>query len=219
MIGLRGLTWEHPRGHAGLVAASQVIEQEMGTVRVAWDTHSLAAFSASPIAEVVGDHDLVIFDHPFVGDVSKDKVLLDLSRFLDADFVANLEKDVVDHGIDIYRYDGGLWALPIDAACQVSALRSDLCARAGLNTEALREMTLTDIIARLSAKNLKAGDIFQWRRQSDDLFHYLLQARLTALCRRPHGSCRGWPRSHRHDEDDTGRGARRRARLGFHRMS
>lgn len=160
MITLKGLTWDHPRAIDGLVAATREVERTLGTVRVTWDTHSLDDFSANPIGETIGDYDFVIYDHPFIGDVSRDRVMLDLSRHLDPGFIAELEADAVGYGVDIYRNEAGLWALPIDAACQVAAFRPDLCARAGLNTESLRDLPLPEIIARLRAAGLKLAISF-----------------------------------------------------------
>ncbi len=160
MINLKGLTWDHPRGIAGLVAATREIERAMPDVRVTWHTHSLEDFSANPIGETIGDHDFIIYDHPFVGDVARDGVMLDLSQHLDPDFVAELETDAVGYGVAIYRNDAGLWALPVDAACQVAAFRPDLCARAGLTAETLRDLPLPEIIARLREAGLKLAISF-----------------------------------------------------------
>lgn len=160
MITLKGLTWDHPRAIDGLVAATREVERTLDRIRVTWDTHSLEDFSANPIGETIGDCDFIIYDHPFIGDVARDKVMLDLSQHLDADFLAELEADAVGYGVDIYRNDAGLWALPIDAACQVAAFRPDLCARAGLTAETLRDLPLPEIIARLRAAGLKLAISF-----------------------------------------------------------
>ena len=160
MIELKGLTWDHPRGLDGLVAATREIERTMPDVRVTWDTHSLADFSANPIGETVGDYDFVIFDHPFIGDIARDGVMLDLSQHLDARFLAELELDAVGFGVEIYRNEAGLWALPVDAACQVAAFRPDLCARAGLTALELRALPLPEIIARLNEAGLKLAISF-----------------------------------------------------------
>lgn len=159
MIELRGLAWDHPRGIAGLHAVSPQIEARLG-VRLTWDVHSLADFSAADISQTASRYDLVIYDHPFVGDVSQGGHLVDLSEYLDAAFLADLRADTVGHGVELFEYDGGQWGLPLDAAVQVAAFRPDLCAHAGFDADALAGAPLGDVLDKLAREGLRVAISF-----------------------------------------------------------
>lgn len=154
MITLKGIAWDHPRGYAGLLAVNDAIAAELGTARIDWQVHSLQDFSAASLGETAERYDLILFDHPFSGDASGG-ILLDLSAHMAPETLADLRADTVGFGVDIFDYEGGVWGLPVDAACQVAAFRPDLCARAGLDEAALRHAPLEAVIDRLAAQGLK----------------------------------------------------------------
>jgi multiple sugar transport system substrate-binding protein len=155
---LKGTAWDHPRASAGLDAVNSRIAAELGA-RIEWDLHSLAVFSADPLAKTVEGYDLILFDHPYSGDASGG-LLLDLSRYLAPAALDDLRADTVGFGVDLFDYDGGVWGLPIDAACQVAAFRPDLCARAGLDEKFLRAATLDEIVDALRREKLKLAISF-----------------------------------------------------------
>lgn len=159
MTELVGIAWDHPRGYAGLRAVNARLEEELG-VTVRWEVHSLAEFSAASIAAVAERYDLVVYDHPFVGDVSAGGVLVDLSRYLAPQRLAELRRDTVGHGMALFDWDGGLWGLPIDAAVQVAAFRPDLCAKAGLDAASLADASLDAIIDALAGTGKKIAISF-----------------------------------------------------------
>jgi hypothetical protein len=64
MVTLRGITWDHPRGRAPLVATAAAFARDHD-VRITWDARSLYAFGAQPLEQVAQDYDLRIIDHPF----------------------------------------------------------------------------------------------------------------------------------------------------------
>src|SRR3546814_11047065 len=60
----RGLTWDHPRGYNALAAAAATrTDGELG-----WDKQPLEGFEAHPIADLCARYDLVVLDHPHVGE-------------------------------------------------------------------------------------------------------------------------------------------------------
>ncbi|MER6941057.1 sugar ABC transporter substrate-binding protein, partial [Nocardioides sp. NPDC000441] len=59
----RGLTWDHPRGRDALVAAAEASDLDL-----TWDVHPLSGFESTPIEEIAADYDLVVLDHPHLGD-------------------------------------------------------------------------------------------------------------------------------------------------------
>lgn len=77
----------------------------------------------------VADYDLVIYDHPFVGEAARNGMMVDLSTLLTDTQVQMFEADSLGPSWQSYGHDGGIWALPIDAAAQVAAYRPDLLSR------------------------------------------------------------------------------------------
>jgi multiple sugar transport system substrate-binding protein len=119
------MTWDHPRGYDPLVACSSVWEARTG-VRVEWDRRSLQDFESFPVAELAESYDLIVIDHPHVGQITREQCLVPLDDGRD---IALLRKDYVGASLASYEWQGRLWALPIDAAAQVQAWRPDRLAR------------------------------------------------------------------------------------------
>ncbi len=123
MTTLRGLTWDHTRGWAPLAATSQVFRDHRPDVRVDWDRESLWAFGEGGLTHAAQVYDLIIVDHPMVG------VMAESGLF--RPFPARPRAAAVGLSAPSYHLDGHQWALPVDAACQVSVFRPDLLAHAG----------------------------------------------------------------------------------------
>lgn len=115
------MTWDHPRGYAPLVACSAIWEARTG-VRIEWERRSLQDFESFPVAELAERYDLVVIDHPHVGQITRVGCLVPLGAGAD---VASLEKRYIGASLASYFWEGHLWALPIDAAAQVQAWRPD----------------------------------------------------------------------------------------------
>lgn len=150
MMRLRGITWDHPRGYRGLEAATAAYEAIAPGVRVVWERHSLHHFESHPIDDLAAQYDLIVLDHPSMGEVAQAHCLMDLSPYGDRLDLGRLEADTVGSSFASYRYGGGQWALPLDAACQVAVYRPDLLAQAGV---AVPE-TLDDVHALARAGHL-----------------------------------------------------------------
>ena len=97
--------------------------------RSTWDRRSLYEFGEAPLDAVLGNYDLVIFDHPFIGDIAEGALMVPFDDHLSAEEKAFFERDSVGKSWQSYQRDGRQWALPIDAACQVASYRPDLLAR------------------------------------------------------------------------------------------
>ncbi len=123
---LKGLTWDHPRGYAPLVAGVAEYESTHPGLKILWERRSLRDFGEAPIENLIGNYDLLIVDHPFVGFASAHEVLIDLAPFVIQAERERFAADSVGPSWESYWYDGGLWALPIDAATQVASYRPDL---------------------------------------------------------------------------------------------
>ena len=131
---LKGMTWDHPRGYAGLEAASRLYESETGT-GIAWDRRSLQEFADAPLGEIAENYDLIVLDHPHVGMIADTGSLHPLPMPDDADQAS------LGGSLESYIWRGQLWAYPIDAACQVAVMRPDLCDAQPLDWESLVEGT------------------------------------------------------------------------------
>lgn len=165
MIRLKGMTWDHPRGYAPLEKASELYRQTHPDVEITWTRRSLQAFADRPLSLMTKEYDLLVVDHPHVGEAERDKSLLPLNG---AGYDAQLEefsKRSVGPSYESYFYNGSLWALPIDAATQVACFRPDLLPKApqtwsevvDLSRKGLVTMPLKPIDAMASVCSLSAN--------------------------------------------------------------
>ncbi|MGW8482271.1 hypothetical protein ACWGJP_03990 [Microbacterium sp. NPDC055903] len=120
-----GLTWDHPRGRNALEAASGDLG---GGDTLRWEVQPLEGFESAPIDELARRYDLLVLDHPHLGDALSTGSLRPLDELFDSAQVQAWTDAAVGPSIASYRAEGRLWALPLDAATQVSARRRDLVA-------------------------------------------------------------------------------------------
>lgn len=121
---LRGMTWSEPRGCAPLMACSELWRAKTG-VSVSWDKRSLQDFEAFSVEELARQYDLLVIDHPHVGQAARVGCLAAFDEPFRAPDRATLERGSVGPSWPSYSYEGRQWALPIDAAAQVMAWRPD----------------------------------------------------------------------------------------------
>ena len=124
MTVLNGMTWDHPRGYDPLAEGSRRW-QELSGVEIHWDRRSLQDFEAFPVAELARQYDLMIIDHPHVGQAVREACLSPLDEEDAAARCADSAAASVGPSWDSYNYAGRQWALPVDAATQVQAWRPD----------------------------------------------------------------------------------------------
>ncbi|PKP93361.1 MAG: hypothetical protein CVT77_05760 [Alphaproteobacteria bacterium HGW-Alphaproteobacteria-16] len=117
----RGLTWDHPRGYNALAAAATRAEG----LALHWDKHPLEGFESHPIADLCARYDLVVLDHPHVGEAVAGDCLIPVEELFDAEEIAVWRAAVAGPSLASYHYAGRHWALPLDAATQVMAYRRD----------------------------------------------------------------------------------------------
>ena len=123
---LRGITWNHSRALPPLIAASQRYEELHPQIRIQWDKRSLDEFGHASLAELARSYDLLVVDHPMLGEAHRDGILLDLKPHLEPAVLAKLDIDALGPCLDSYRYESRLYALPIDAAAPAASYRPDL---------------------------------------------------------------------------------------------
>jgi multiple sugar transport system substrate-binding protein len=127
-VALRGMTWSHPRGYDPLVACSRIWREKTG-VSVSWEKRSLQDFETYPVEELAKAFDLIVIDHPHVGQITAEGCLEPLDiKGRDAER-AELKAQSVGGSYNSYGWEGHQWAFPIDAATQVQAVRHDLVAQ------------------------------------------------------------------------------------------
>ena len=126
---LTGLTWDHPRAWTRLFAETERYNLNQTDVVLSWEKHSLRGFEATPIAESAKKYDLIVLDHPFVGEAAEGGALVNLLDYPDIFNFPNLVESYIGPSYTSYAYGCGVWALPIDGACQTSVARPDLMGR------------------------------------------------------------------------------------------
>lgn len=127
-VTLKGMTWSHPRGFDPMVHCSTIYREKTG-VEIAWEKRSLQDFESYPVDELARAYDLIVIDHPHVGQVTHENCLMPLDvDGREAERTA-LSAATVGPSYESYFWQGRQWAFPIDAATQVQAFRPDGLAR------------------------------------------------------------------------------------------
>jgi multiple sugar transport system substrate-binding protein len=124
-LSLKGMTWSHPRGHDPMVACSAQWRERTG-VAIEWEKRSLQDFESFPVQELARRYDLIVIDHPHVGQITAEACLAPLDVPGRQDERAALAAGTVGASYRSYEWAGRQWAFPIDAAAQVQAWRPDL---------------------------------------------------------------------------------------------
>ncbi len=126
---LKGMTWSHPRGYDPMVACSALWAQKTG-VSISWEKRSLQDFESFPVEELARAYDLIVVDHPHVGQITAENCLAPLDVPGREAERAALAAASVGKSYPSYAWQGRQWAFPVDAAAQVQAWRPDLIDKA-----------------------------------------------------------------------------------------
>ncbi|MEP7457209.1 extracellular solute-binding protein [Phyllobacterium sp. SB3] len=126
---LKAMTWSHPRGYDPMVACSALWHEQTG-VSIVWDKRSLQDFESFPVEELARAYDLIVIDHPHVGQITRENCLLPLEHNDRKNEFQALSDGSVGQSFPSYNWQGHQWAFPVDAAAQVQAWRPDLIANA-----------------------------------------------------------------------------------------
>lgn len=109
-----GLTWDHPRGYKALEAAS-----ESGPVT--WSRQPLEGFESHPIADLASRYDLLVLDHPHIGEAIAEDCLRSIEDWFAPADIEAWASGTIGAALESYRWDGRHYALPLDIAMQVMA--------------------------------------------------------------------------------------------------
>jgi len=119
-----GLTWDHPRGYDALAAAAATARKS--GLRIQWDRQPLEGFESAAIDRLAQEYDLLVIDHPHLGDALDKRCLQEISALFDPSRLAAWRDQSIGQSFSSYSYGAGQWALPLDAATQVAAWRPEL---------------------------------------------------------------------------------------------
>lgn len=133
MIEIKGMAWNHPRGYQPLIAASKEFKKVHPKISIKWDVRTLKEFGDMPIESLIERYDLITIDHPYMGQADKKGLLLKLEGHIPNSRLNILQNQSLGPCFDSYKYNGHVYALPIDAAAQVAAYRSDILSEFGLS--------------------------------------------------------------------------------------
>ena len=146
-VELRGMTWDHSRGYDPMVATSECFAEIRPGVSITWERRSLQAFADRPIKDMASDYDLMVIDHPHVGQVARSGELLPLDSLGHDSELGELASRSVGASHRSYEFDGRQWALAIDAATPVAAFRSDIIENAPSEWSEVVELARKGLVA------------------------------------------------------------------------
>ncbi|MCW9705256.1 extracellular solute-binding protein [Fodinibius salsisoli] len=141
-IQLKGITWNHSRGLIPMVATAQRYSELHPQIDIEWRVRSLQEFADKPLDDLIGEYDLLVIDHPWVGYVAETGILVPLDEYLSTSFLEDQASNSVGKSYESYSWDSRQWALPIDAAAPVASSRPDLLRQA----EVERPETFEDLL-------------------------------------------------------------------------
>jgi multiple sugar transport system substrate-binding protein len=128
---LRGITWDHPRGFGPMVATARRWHELHPEVEIVWEKRTLQAFADESIAALARQFDLLVVDHPSMGEAAAHGLFLPLEQHLPAGFLREQADNSVGASHVSYQINGSQWALAIDAAAPIAGWREDVLAAAG----------------------------------------------------------------------------------------
>lgn len=162
-ISLRGITWGHSRGFVPMVATAQRYAELHPGVQITWELRSLQAFADQSIAALSERYDLLVIDHPSIGEAAAHGLFVPLDEHLPAEFLADQAAHSVGASHPSYRLQGHQWTLATDAATPVSAARLDVLARHGRGVPGTWDELLDLARAGLVAfAGLKLDGLMHW---------------------------------------------------------
>ena len=122
---LKGLSWGHRRATGPLRPLVDRFRQMRPDVDIEWTVRPLSDFEHQGLAGVAEQFDLIIYDHPFSGDLLASRAFVALDEHLSG-LAPDDDARFVGGSLNSYRYGGAVWGAPIDGATQHAIYRSDL---------------------------------------------------------------------------------------------
>ena len=104
-IVLRGMTWDHRRAIDPLVSTMPGFRARRSDVDIFWTARPLHGFEFDPVQELAQQFDLIVLDHPFVGDIAATGCLEPLDLLIDL-FLRDFNQKILLAAADIDNFDG-----------------------------------------------------------------------------------------------------------------
>src|SRR5690606_20502147 len=101
---LKALTWDHPRGFDALAAAARRPELAESGLAIDWEKQPLEGFESHPIADLCARYDLVVLDHPHVGEALEGDYLQPLEEVFDEATIERLRCESIGPSLDSYHF-------------------------------------------------------------------------------------------------------------------
>lgn len=125
-----GLTWDHPRGRDALVEIARRANEGRPHPLIEWGAQPLEGFESAPIAELAATRDLLVLDHPHIGEAVAERCLIPLDDLYSADQIQKWREQSIGAAMTSYMWEGKAWALPLDVASQVMARNPEVLPKA-----------------------------------------------------------------------------------------
>jgi multiple sugar transport system substrate-binding protein len=129
---LRGISWDHSRAYPPLVAVAQRFEETHPHIKIVWEKRSLHEFGHATLSGLCAHYDLIILDHPMLGEAHEQNLLVNLKPLLRPELLSDMSGDSLGNSFKSYLFEDSLYALPIDAAAPTASFRPDLFAKLDL---------------------------------------------------------------------------------------
>lgn len=121
---LRGMAWDHPRARNPLEAISRQWAAERNA-EVTWEARPLKDFEDQPLEELADRYDMVLMDYPFTATAADSGLIVPVNDWVSPTYLLDQATNSVGPSFASYTWNNRQWALAVDAACQVSAMRAD----------------------------------------------------------------------------------------------
>jgi len=123
---LRLVAWGHRRATDPLHAAVAAFRARDAQIAIEIDVRPLSDFEHQGMVGVAAEYDLIVFDHPFCGDIAAGGLFLPLEGVLADRLGPAAASGYIGPSLQSYLYQGHVWGAPIDAATQHGVYRRDL---------------------------------------------------------------------------------------------
>ena len=84
-----GLTWDHPRGYDAPAEAARRVNADRAAPLITWDRQPLEGFESAPITDLTARYDLIVLDHPHIGEAVAERSLFPLEDLFSAEQLAS----------------------------------------------------------------------------------------------------------------------------------
>lgn len=142
-----GLTWDHPRGYDALAETARRVNAGLAEPLIHWDKQPLEGFESAPVADLASANDLLVMDHPHIGEAVAENCFTPLEDLYPKSFLDAWQRDSVGPSAASYFWEGKTWALPLDVATQVMARRPDRIAIPPLGWDEVIELAQSQPVA------------------------------------------------------------------------